>query len=148
MSYTCLQYHIVFATKNRRAVLQAELLPRLVKYIGGIVRGLRGQLLEANGPEDHLHLAAIVPATVCIADFLRDVKGDCSRWLHETFPQLRAFAWQDGYAAFTVSKSAMPEVIDYIRRQREHHEKMTFQEELIALLERHGIEYDERYIVA
>jgi REP element-mobilizing transposase RayT len=146
MSYTNLNYHIVFSTKGRRALLQADVLPRLVKYIGGIARKLDGKLLEANRPDDHLHMATIVYPQKPIADFARDIKANSSKWIHKTFSQLKDFAWQDGYSAFAVSHSAIPKVIEYIRNQQEHHRKMTFQEELIALLKRHEIDFDERYI--
>ena len=146
MSYTSLIYHIAFATKDRRPQVTDELRPRLCQYIGGIIRDEGGQMLEANGPADHIHVAAIVPPTVAIASFLRDLKAGSSRWVHDTFANGRDFGWQDGYAAFTVSRSGLPKLLAYIRNQQEHHKTVTFREELIALLERHGIEYDERYL--
>ena len=78
--------------------------------------------------------------------FISKVKSNSSGWIHGTFPELRGFAWQDGYSSFTVSPSVLPRVMQYIRNQREHHRKTTFQEELIGLLKKHGIKYDERYI--
>ena len=146
MSFTCNHYHVVFSTKERRRWLSAELLPRVCEYIGGIARNLDSQVILASGVEDHVHLAAMLHPTLSIAEFVGKVKANCTGWVHETFPELRAFRWQEGYAAFTVSVSVLPRVKTYIRRQEEHHRKMTFQEELIALLDRHGIEYDERYV--
>jgi len=146
MSYTSLFYHVVFSTKDRRPLLSEELLPRACEYMGGIIRNMRGKMLAANGSADHVHLAALLRPTAAIADVVRDVKANTSGWIHQTLPNLRAFRWQDGYAAFTVSRSVVPEVVAYIRKQEAHHRKMTFQEELIGLLERHGVEYDERYI--
>ena len=146
MSYTSLFYHIVFSTKERRAFLKPELLERVCNYMGGVARDMEGQLVAANGAADHVHLAAIVHQTVTVADFVKEVKMGGSRWIHETFPRLRDFQWQEGYAAFTVSKSIVPQVVKYVRGQKAHHQKATFQEELIALLERHGVEYDERYL--
>ncbi len=143
MSYTSLQYHIVFSTKERRPFINAELRGRLIEYIGGIIRGLNGKLLEANGPEDHLHLAVSASAQSGLADLVRK---NSSRWVHETFNNAKDFSWQDGYAAFSVSHSAMPKVIEYIRQQQEHHKQTSFQEELVALLHRHEISFDERYI--
>ena len=147
MSYTNLKYHIVFSTKNRQPWLSADVKERLVKYVGGIIRNLKGVLVEANGPEDHIHIAAGVHPQVSISAFVRDVKSNCTTWVRQTFPELRDFAWQDEYAAFTVSQSQLPGVVDYIRRQVEHHRRMTFKEELRLLLEKHGIEFDERYLL-
>lgn len=146
MSYTNLLYHIVFSTKERRPFLTPDRLPRICEYIGGIIRQRGGQMLAVGGAPDHLHLAAVSKASVAISDFLREIKSGSSGWIHETFADLRAFRWQDGYAAFTVSSSVMPDVVRYVRAQEQRHKKMSFHEELVALLERHGIEYDERYI--
>jgi REP element-mobilizing transposase RayT len=146
MSYTCLQYHIVFSTKDRRCFFDDGIMPRLVDYIGGIIRGLGGTLLGGNGPEDHIHLAAILPHTGTIADVLRDVKSNSSGWLRDVFPSLSGFGWQDGYSAFSVSQSVMPKVLEYIRNQKQHHKKMTYEEEIGRLLKQHGIDYDPRYV--
>jgi len=146
MSFTNLAYHIVFSTKDRRPFLPRERRERVAGYIGGIVRELGGQMLAADGGEDHLHVVAIASPKVAISDLLRDMKADSSRWIHQTFEDMGTFAWQDEYAAFTVSKSALPKVIAYVRSQEEHHRKMSFRDELIALLKRHEIAYDERYI--
>ena len=145
MSYTSLKYHIVFSTKERRALLSAELRPRVIKYIGGIIRNLKGTLIEANGSEDHLHVAAGCHPSVAVSAFVRDIKSNSTGWVRETLPELRQFGWQDEYSAFTVSESRLPALIEYIRRQEEHHKKMTFQEELKLLLAKHGIDFDERY---
>ena len=146
MSYTNLNYHIVFSTKERRPFMSPETLPRICQYIGGIVGNHNGTPLIANGTPDHLHLAAIVAPTIAISDFVGAVKANSSRWIHETFEDLRSFSWQEGYSAFTVSRSAKDVVVAYVAGQQEHHRRMTFQEELVALLDKHGIEYDERYI--
>ncbi|MBN1943141.1 MAG: IS200/IS605 family transposase [Phycisphaerae bacterium] len=146
MSYTDLNYHIVYATKTRRPFLSDDILPRLIKYTGGILRELGGRMIEAGGAEDHLHVMTILPPTVAVANVIRDVKSGTSGWVHQTFPQHQDFHWQDGYAAFTVSHSAIPKVLKYIRGQQDHHRKMTFEEELRALLKRHGIVFDERFI--
>ncbi|MCI0625543.1 MAG: transposase, partial [Acidobacteria bacterium] len=90
-------------------------------------------------------LLVSIPPTLPISKAVQLVKGGSSLWFHETFRR-SAFAWQDGYGAFTVSKSQLPDVIRYLERQREHHRGQTFQEEYRALLERHGIDYDERYL--
>ena len=146
MSYTCLHYHIVFATKERRPFVDEAMMPRLAQYIGGIIRGFGGKLLQCNGPGDHIHLAALLPATRGLADMIRDIKSNSSSWVHDEFESLRVFGWQDGYAAFSVSQSGMPAVVNYIRRQKEHHHEMTFEEELAKLLERHEISFDPKYL--
>ena len=149
MSYTSLQYHIVFATKGRRPFFSApERLSRACEYIGGIIREQGGQMLAANGTADHVHIAAVGSPTVCVSDMLRTIKANSSGWIHRTFPDMTGFRWQDGYAGFSVSASAMPRVLAYVSRQTEHHRKMSFIEELVALLDKHGIEYDKRYLVA
>ena len=146
MSYTNLHHHIVFATKNRRAMLIHRIMEQLLPYMGGIIRNLDGTMLAANGPEDHLHILATLPPTIAPCDFIRDIKASTSKWIHKTFPEMVSFCWQDGYAAFSVSHSVVPQVIDYIHNQQEHHKEKTFEEELIALLELHEIEFDARYI--
>jgi REP element-mobilizing transposase RayT len=146
MSYTQLNYHLVFSTKDRRPWLGPEVMPRLREYLGGIIRNLGGQMLAANGPADHVHLATILNQKRPLMEVLQELKQISSKWIHQEFPDLRAFAWQDGYAAFTVSHSGMPQVVAYIAQQVPHHHRQTFVEELIALLERHGVQYDERYI--
>ena len=148
MSYTSLFYHIVFSTKDRRALLRDDTLQRTCQYMGGIARKLDGQLLLADGMPDHVHLAAEIHPSLAVASFIGRVKANASGWIHETFPDLRDFQWQDGYAAFSVSPSVLPAVKEYILRQAQHHKTVSFEEELVALLRKHGIEYDERYVLA
>lgn len=137
----------MFSTKERRPWLKDERLTECCRYVGGIVRELKGTLLDANGAADHVHLVALLRPTMAISDVLQEVKGSSSKWIHGTFAELRDFSWQDGYAAFSVSKSAVPDVLTYVRDQEEHHRRMSFQEELMALLDRHGVEYDPKYIL-
>ncbi len=145
-SFTHLLSHIIFSTKDRYPFINEPLRERLPPYLGGIVRELHADALAIGGMPDHVHLLVRAPATLAIADLMRVLKTNASRWVHETWPQQRKFAWQTGYGAFSVSQSAADEVRAYIQRQAEHHQKMTFQEEFVAFLRRHGIEYDERYI--
>jgi len=146
MSYTNLIYHIVFSTKERRETLPAERIARICKYIAGIIRNCKGIPLAINGVSDHLHIATIAGSKIALSQFVGTIKSNCSKWIHETFSDMRDFAWQDGYSAFTVSASVRDSVASYIRNQESHHRKMSFQEELIRLLDRHGIEYDPKYI--
>jgi len=146
MSWTSLYYHIVFGTSQRRAFLNDELRERVLKYIGGIVRNMNCQLLEGNGQADHVHLVGMFHPSVALAECVRTVRSNSSGWIHQTLPNLRQFAWQDGYAAFTVSPSVLPDVTQYVRNQDLHHRKMTFHEELVTMLRKHGIDFDERYV--
>ena len=109
-------------------------------YIGGIIRDLGGIPIEVGGIEDHVHILAKLPATIAIADALREIKSNSSKWAGERPDLVKVFAWQNGYAAFTVSKSQSPSVRKYIRNQEQHHRKKSFKEELLALLEKHEID--------
>lgn len=145
-TFTNLLVHVVFSTKDRQPFLDTELRPRLFPYMGGIVRELGGVPLALNGPNDHVHALVTVPATLALADLMRVLKTNSSRWVHEQWPQRCSFAWQTGYGAFSVSKSNAPEVERYITGQEEHHRHVSFQEEFLAFLRRHGIAFNERYV--
>jgi REP element-mobilizing transposase RayT len=146
MSYTSLNYHIVFSTKERRASFNEEQVQAVCRYIGGILRNQKGCLLTANGVADHLHLAASLHPQMCLSDCLREIKASSSRWIHGNYVDLKQFSWQDGYSAFSVSYSGLDAVLAYIKNQKEHHRKMTFEEELTALLKKHNIHYDPQYV--
>jgi putative transposase len=145
-TYTSLHYHVVFSTKNRLRLISPEIEQRVWAYIGGIARKHKMTALQVGGVEDHIHALVTAPAIDAPSQIAQFLKGESSMWIHGEFPKLRDLSWQDGYAAFTVSKSNIPSVIKYIQNQREHHKKKTFQEEYRELLEKHGVEYDERYI--
>jgi putative transposase len=145
-TYTNLLSHCIFSTKDRVPDIDADLLPKLCAYMGGIVRSIGGVALLINGVTDHVHLLASLPPALSMSDAMRLIKTNSSKWVHEQWPARAAFAWQTGYGAFSVSKSNVEAVSAYIAHQEEHHKTMTFQEEFIAFLTRHGIEYDERYI--
>jgi len=145
-SLTNLVLHIVFSTKNRTKLITADLKPKLYSYIGGIIRGERGDLLTIGGMPDHMHLLARLPSTLSTADFLRRIKGNSSKWVGDQTWYLEPFTWQRGYAAFSVSQSLVGKVREYIENQENHHKNTPFQDELVSLLKRHGVEYDEEYI--
>jgi putative transposase len=145
-SFACLHYHLIFSTRHRAPILAEGLRPRLYEYVGGILRAEGGALIAAGGMPDHVHLLASLGRQASVADTLRLIKANSSRWIHETFPDLGGFAWQTGYGAFTVSYSHLPRVRTYIAGQAEHHRTTTFQEEFLAFLRRHHIAYDERYL--
>jgi putative transposase len=138
--------HFTWSTAGREPWLNATMRDDLYAYIGGIMNNKRAKLISAGGMFDHIHLLASLPSTISVADFVNAVKSNSSRWIHESSSQLRNFAWQEGYGAFSVSKSEQQRVIKYVGNQEEHHRKLTFKEELITLLDKHEIEYDERYL--
>ncbi|HKH49585.1 MAG TPA: IS200/IS605 family transposase [Thermoanaerobaculia bacterium] len=145
-TFTNLLIHIVFSTKNRIPFLHDSARERTYEYMGGIIREKGGILLEIGGMPDHSHLLVRIKAACSVADMVGPIKSSSSKWVHDTFPTLDQFAWQVGYAAFSVSESRVAAVRRYIRNQAEHHARVSFEDELIALLRKHGIEYDERHL--
>ncbi|MCA9061807.1 MAG: IS200/IS605 family transposase [Planctomycetaceae bacterium] len=145
-TFTSLHYHIVFSTKERREFIHSEIEQRVWEYLGGIAKQNGMKPLQVGGIEDHVHIVAGIPPTLAVSRAIQQIKGGSSRWIHETFSSLSKFTWQDGYGAFSVSRSLLPTVINYVATQREHHRKRNFQEEFREMLERHEIEYDERYV--
>jgi len=145
-TYTSLHYHIVFSTRNRVHWIRSEIEQRLWEYLGGIARKHKMSALQIGGISDHVHVLVHAPAALSPSQIAQYLKGDSSKWIHAELERLRNFAWQDGYGAFTVSTSRIPQVVRYIQNQREHHRKKTFQEEYLELLHGHGIQYDERYL--
>jgi REP element-mobilizing transposase RayT len=145
-TYTKLIYHIVFSTKNRQPFINSAIEEELHRYIGGIIRGIGGACLEINGTADHVHILAILPPKIAVSDALRIIKANSSKWVHETKSDLQQFSWQDGFSAFTVSKSQFDPVGQYIIDQKVHHSQRDFKTELLGLLDKHEVEFDERYI--
>jgi REP element-mobilizing transposase RayT len=143
---TNLLYHIVFSTKMRQDFIVPELRTDLYPYIGGIIRGEKGIMLKIGGTANHLHLLAKFPPVMSVSKMLQHIKGNSSKWVNEERRMTFRFAWQRGYGAFPVSESAAEAVSRYIEAQEEHHKTMTFQEELLLLLKKHHIPYDERYM--
>lgn len=144
-THLSLHYHIVFSTKDRRALIAPAWRERLHALVGGIVRDLGGIPEAVGGVADHVHLLSGLKATHCLADVVREIKAGSSRWVHEEIGE-RAFAWQEGYGAFTVGSPQCADVRAYIARQEEHHRTRTFQEEYLEFLQRAGVEFDERYL--
>ena len=138
--------HFIWSTAGREPWIGNDWREPLHAYTGGVVRNKKGKLLAAGGVADHIHLYASLPSTISIADLVNAMKANSSRWIHESFPNHRCFAWQEGYGAFSVSKSQEPKVIGYINKQKEHHQKHSFKDEYLEFLDRYKIEYDERYL--
>ena len=144
-TYLSLHYHIIFSTKNREPLIATGWRNRLHEYMGGTVRSLQGIPQTIGGVDDHVHLLLGLKATHCLSDFMRDLKKRTSLWVHETIRDPR-FAWQDGYAAFSISAPSRGAIVTYITNQEEHHRTMTFREELVKFLKRAAVEYDEKYL--
>ena len=144
-TYLSLHYHLVFSTKGRVPLIASEWRDRLHDYLGGTVRGLDGFAEAIGGVADHVHLMVGLKATHCLADVMRELKKASSVWVHEQMG-LHPFAWQEGYAAFTVSATARDAVTKYIVNQEEHHRVKSFREELVEMLKMTGIPYDSKYL--
>jgi putative transposase len=146
MSYISAYFHCVFSTKDRRPLITPELQERLWPFLGGIARQNNMKAIEIGGAEDHVHILLSLPSTMADSKAMQLIKGGSSKWIHETFPEQCDFGWQEEYGTFSVSVSQLDKTIEYIKGQEVHHQKMTFQEEFLALLKRHRIECDERYL--
>ncbi len=143
-TYTNLHYHIVFSTKGRASFLDARYLTPMHDYLGGCLRSLDCTPIEIGGVSDHVHLLARMKPTHCLADVLRAIKKGSSEWIRK---EIARFHWQDGYSAFTVSKSQIDRVRQYIATQAEHHRTKAFAEEYRELLLANGIQFDERFLL-
>jgi putative transposase len=145
-TYTQLHLHFVFAVKFRASVIHESWENDLFKYITGIVQKNEHKMLCVNGMPDHIHIAVGMRPHQSISDLLQDIKGDSSRWINNQKLTSNKFAWQEGYGAFSYSKSQLPRLINYIKNQKIHHKKQTFIEEYLEMLEKFEVEYDEKYI--
>jgi REP element-mobilizing transposase RayT len=146
-SLTNLLYHIVFSTKERIPLIHEDLEETLYDYMGGILRGQRSILLEIGGIPDHVHLLVKLKADLAVAEAVRLVKSNSSGWVNENQKIRGRFEWQTGYFAVSVSESRVDEVRRYIRMQKEHHARISFQDELVRLLKKHRIAFDEKYLL-
>jgi len=137
---------MIWSTKGRKCLIDPQWSHRLHAYMGSIAHFKNARLIEANSQPDHVHLYTSMPSTISIADLINALKANSTRWIRQTFPNRRWFSWQEGYAAFSVSGSQDKALTEYIRDQDEHHRRRDFRTELLELLDRHGIEYDLRYV--
>jgi putative transposase len=145
-TYTQLYLHIVFAVKYRAALLKAQWDERLRLYIAATVQNNGHKMLAINNMPDHLHLCIGLNPAQSISDLMRLVKGDSSEWINKEGFTTRKFQWQEGYGAFSYSKSQLDSVVKYIANQQEHHSKISFKDEYIKMLEDRGIAYEDRYL--
>jgi putative transposase len=146
-SFTSCLVHCVWSTKNREPLLTPDLRDRLWPYLGGIAKQNQMKTLAIGGASDHAHVLLSLPATLSVAKAMQLLKGNSSKWLRETFPKMRSFAWQEGYGAFSIGLSGVDTTIAYIRDQAEHHRTRSFRQEYAAMLKKHGFAYDESMLV-
>ena len=147
---TCHQfllYHLVFSTKERKPQLKNDhLREELWRYMAGIASNLEGRAIRVGGYIDHAHLLVLIPAKIAVSDFVRQLKASSSKHMNDQNVLSRKFHWQDGYGAFTVSRSQMDSVAAYIDKQVEHHSKSSYQDEFLKMLAAHEVEYDPKYV--
>lgn len=145
-TYTQIHLQFVFAVKYRNGLIHASFKEELYKYISGVIKENNHKLLAINGMPDHLHIFIGMRPTQSISNLLQDIKGSSSKWINDKKFLKVKFEWQEGYGAFSYSKSHVNDVIKYIQNQEIHHKKETFREEYLKFLEVFEIDYDERYI--
>ncbi|MCU0960490.1 MAG: IS200/IS605 family transposase [Pirellulaceae bacterium] len=145
-SYASCLYHCVWSAKQRQRIITPELRERLWPYIGGIAKQNRMKARAIGGGEDHIHVLLSLPSNVSVSKSLQLIKGGSSKWAHDTFPEQRHFSWQEGYGAFSIGITQVDDTVSYIERQAEHHRRRSYQDEFLAFLEKHHIEYDPRYL--
>lgn len=142
-SFTSIFIHCVWSTKKREPFLSSDVRNRLWPYLGGIARENKTKALAIGGVADHVHMLISLPKTLSVSKALQLLKGNSPKWIHDTFPKFHSFEWQEGYGAFSVGISAVHATVRYICDQAEHHRKRSFREEFVAMLRRHGLDYDE-----
>jgi REP element-mobilizing transposase RayT len=138
--------HLIFSTKDRVRALPDDIRPALHDYMGGVLREADCSSVEINTEPDHAHVLFLLSRTATISNVVRDLKKGSTNWIREQHTQFRDFHWQHGYGAFSVSSSNVDVVSEYIRNQREHHQKQSFQDEFRTFLKKHEVEFDERYV--
>jgi len=145
-TFSNLLFHIVFSTKERRKLLSKDVRDRLYPYISGIANKNNFKILVIGGVDDHIHILLSLRPDLPVSKALQFIKGASSKWIHDTFSNLKIFSWQEGYSAFTVSKSQIGKIKNYIANQEEHHKKMGFEEEYLEFLKRNNIDFNSKYL--
>ena len=138
--------HLVFSTKNREPSITAEIETELHPYMATICRELKSPSLAIDGTTDYVHILFSMARTVTIADIVEEVKTSTSKWIKTKGREFKTFHWQRGYGAFSIGQSNVAPLKRYIQSQKQHHRRITFQDEYRKILESYGIEYDERYV--
>lgn len=146
-TYASNRVHVVFSTKERAKTLPQEFLPKLWPYMAGIARNHQFQAIQIGGTRDHVHALILLSPILQLAKAVQTLKGSSSHWINETWMAHGRFSWQEGYGAFSVSASQTDSVVKYIVNQEAHHRKRSFAEEFVELLEKHGVNYDPRYVL-
>jgi putative transposase len=136
----------VFSTKKRQRWINQSLQPRLFAYLSGACRTIGCNAYRVGGTEDHIHIACTLPRTLTVSKLLEEIKKSSSAWIKGQDNKLRSFSWQAGYGVFSLGESQLSQLVRYIDNQRDHHRKITFQEEFLDLILRYGIEHNERYL--
>jgi len=145
-TYTQIHIHAIFAVQNRQSLIRNDWRNELYKYITGIVQNHNHKLLQINGIPDHVHILLGFRPTQSLSNLMKIIKQDSTKWINQnTFVNGR-FSWQEGYGAFSHSRSQVPQVVKYIQNQEEHHKQRSFREEYLDLLEKFEVDYDERFI--
>lgn len=145
-TYTQLTIHIVFAVKKRENLIKPKYKEELYKYITGIITNKNQKLLAINGVSDHIHILIGLSPSVALSDIVRDIKNNSSKFINEKKWIPGKFQWQEGYGAFSYSRSQRPEIINYIKTQEEHHKKSSFKEEYLNILKKFDVNYDDEYL--
>ena len=145
-TYINILIHTVFSTKNRESWLSSSLRERLYPYMCGIARENGLKVLCIGGTDNHIHILLSLDSTTSIAKAMQLIKGGSSKWIHETFPELRLFSWQEGYGAFSIGISNVDETKKYIENQEKHHSKESFRDEYLKFLTKNNIDFDEKYL--
>ena len=145
-TYSSLFYHIVFSTKHRQNFIRRKIENRVWAYIGGVARKHKLTAIQIGGIENHIHSLIMSSPVNSPSQIAQWLKGDTSKWIHTEFTDLKNFAWQDGYGAFSVSKSRVSDVIEYIKNQAEHHRKESFENEYLKLMALHEVTFDEKHL--
>jgi putative transposase len=145
-TYSQIYVQVVFAVYGRENLIGSEWRDELYKYITGIVKNHRQKLLAVNGVGDHIHILLNIQPSVALSELVRDIKANSSRWINEKRLVRGKFQWQEGFGAFSYSLSQLDDVIGYIQRQEEHHQKVSFKKEYLTYLERFNVDFDDRYV--
>ncbi len=145
-TFTSILLHIVFSTKDRANLIAPAIESKLHHYIGGIVSNLDCRLLEIGGTANHVHLLVSMAKSITVVALLEVVKKESSKWVKTQGSQFGCFYWQEGYGAFSIGQSGVEGLRSYVTNQKVHHEAVSFEEELLALLKKYNIPFDERYI--